>query len=1226
MEKEQAKSLIEETFNSKFNKEQYTKFAINLLDGLDTEKQFTRQNLYVKESFRNYIESYGRIGKYTDAQGNDFEVLWVNLKKETALDRARTMQRNFIAWYLNGGVGDVIRHNALVAFYNEEIPDWRFSFVKLEADLAENDKGQLKVINNFTAAKRYSFLVGEQEPNHTAQARLIDVLAKEKPVLSDIEEAFNIEKVSKEFFATYKELFLQLVDNLKAIRKNEQSQRINTEFGLKRLKEADFCKKLMGQLVFLYFIQKKGWLGVKRDESWGNGDKRFLRNTFKKAVVEGKNFFNDYMEPLFYNALANGERDYNMFELLDCKIPFLNGGLFEPISDYDWVNTDIIFDNTIFSNNTKTKDGDIGTGILDVFDRYNFTVKEDEPLEKEVAIDPEMLGKVFEELLEVEDRKSKGAFYTPREIVHYMCQESLINYLCTELEATEESFIKTENKQIELIEPDIKQLDFENKITKQAIADFIHHADKIAQNEAIAKAKEKSGDLGKTYDYQLDQCIRLNAKQIDDALQNIKICDPAIGSGAFPVGMMNEIVRVRMALVESGYINRTKHRTPYDYKRQAIQNSIYGVDIDCGAIEIAKLRLWLSLIVDENDIENIKPLPNLDYKIVCGDSLLGLENVIVQIDLQNKLSELTKLHFDETRKTKKKEYKRDIDAILEEIFKMAKSLNCDATFDFKLFFHEVFEGRGFDIIIGNPPYVSNKGTTIKQKKDYEKKYGISDDLYNYFFINSMDLLKDGGTLGFITSDTYLTINSKINLRELFQRNRILELIKTDNVFENAMVSPAILIIAKENNENQNYNFVFKDAINDFNLPKKEIIDVETYRSAVNKVFFFPNLFNLSFYSRFNETINSLYNTWWFAISTSKNITKNSLLLNNYRENLKENDLALLGCLTEGGQGLATANNGKYVAIKKSTKWAKNVVESRPKKLAEAIKKEKIKELENITDTKSYLDSLSEKEIANLFDNLKEKYGRDIFGQGYIYKLIEDNEIASVETLTEEEKEKGIDLSKPYYVPYDKGDKDGNRWYLETPFCIAWNKENVKFLKENSGKKGEGMPVVRNPQFYFKSGFCWGNVLNPHARLLKTKMKDKSINDVGSMSLNSIIPNIPNFYFVALLNSNLMFDYYRNFINNTVNIQINDIRQLPIKIPTTEFLRNLKELFDCAYSIKKEQFAGNISDDKAGKDLIPIEEQIDLLIYKFYDISYQEILTIDPKFKISETDYNNYKIE
>lgn len=793
MDSIQAKNLIETTFNNSFEKDKFKYFVINLLDNIDLSKEFNCGNAYVPESFRKHINSYGRIGKYTDSNNTEIEVLWVHLKQETSLDRARTVQRNFVAWYLNGGRGGEVRHNALVAFYNESITDWRFSFVKLDISLQQNDKGNVKVVNEFTPAKRFSFLVGKLEPNHTAKSRLVGLLVKDYPLVSEIEEAFNVEKVSKEFFINYKELFLQLTEDLKNIRENEHSQRINTEFTLKSISDADFCKKLLGQLVFLYFIQKKGWLGVPRDKKWGEGDKQFLRHTFEKAINEGKNFFNDYLEPLFYNALANGERDDNWFDELDCKIPFLNGGLFERYHDYDWVNTDIVFDNTIFSNNKKTKNGDIGTGILDVFDRYNFTVKEDEPLEKEVAVDPEMLGKVFEELLEVKDRKSKGAFYTPREIVHYMCQESLINYLITALEIDETETNDTTKSFCSFFTK------IDAKLTKQDIEDFIHHSDKITQYERIANNKE---DKNSKYKHIFSESIKQNAKAIDKALEDIKICDPAIGSGAFPVGMLNEIVRARIALVESGFLPEAKKRSTYEYKRQAIQNSIYGVDIEAGAVEIAKLRLWLSLVVDEEDIENIKALPNLDYKIVQGNSLLNVERNVFNDMLFRKLEELKPQFFNETRKSEKRRLKKEIDAIIKELTK-------DGTFDFEICFSEVFhEKGGFDVVIGNPPYIPYKNISklynLTNYISFNNNQVNKPNLYIYFIEKALgNLLKNNGVLSFINPIAFLVQADCISLRKYILGKQIIELLDLSyiNVFKEADTYTVILSIKNNNNIN-----------------------------------------------------------------------------------------------------------------------------------------------------------------------------------------------------------------------------------------------------------------------------------------------------------------------------------------------------------------------------------------------------------------------------------------
>ena len=302
-----------------------------------------------------------------------------------------------------------------------------------------------------------------------------------------------------------------------------------------------------------------------------------------------KNLLNDIIEPLFYDTLAT-DRGHEAWCKINCRIPFLNGGLFEPLGDYDWRKTDISIPNERFSNAQPTDAGDIGTGVLDVFDRYNFTVNESEPLEKEVAIDPEMLGKVFENLLERKERKSKGTFYTPRKLVHYMCQESLINYLATALNSGKMT------------------------VPRDEIEVFVHSGDQAASYESARRE-------GTSYQRKLPKNIETHARVFDDKLADITVCDPAIGSGAFPVGMMQEIVRARTALTP--YFNDVRDRNAYQFKRHAIQNCLYGVDIDPGVVEIAKLRLWLSLVVDEDDVTQIKPLPNLDYKVVTGNSLLS---------------------------------------------------------------------------------------------------------------------------------------------------------------------------------------------------------------------------------------------------------------------------------------------------------------------------------------------------------------------------------------------------------------------------------------------------------------------------------------------------------------------------------------------------------------------------------------------------------------------------
>src|SRR6266496_3778056 len=520
MDQTQAKRTVVETFTREFDRDRYLRFIQNLLNHLDAsaKRRLRQAGPYIKKAFQDKIRSFERVGTYTDLNGQTLDVLIVKLQKETTLERARTFQRNFVADYLATGHGKD-KDAVLAAFVSPTEEDWRFSFIKLEYSLEETATGRVKERRELTPARRFSFLVGSNERSHTAQKQFLSLLQNDlsDPALNEIEEAFQIEKVTKEFFRRYRELYNNLREELaRLVNKNES---VKKEFQTRTtdLEEfiANFSKKLLGQIVFLYFLQKKGWFGVGRDDEWGSGNKQFLRhlfsNRFELGGKSGKssrpvNFFNDILEPLFYEALAK-PKDYDFYSRFHCKIPFLNGGLFEPILDYNWVHTDILLPDTLFSNEEPTDEGDFGTGILDVFDRFNFTVNEAEPLEKEVAVDPEMLGKVFENLLPENERKGKGTYYTPRVIVHYMCQQSLINYFTSHADGVDRKDIET------LVRFGERFADFEARPTE-------FHQDKL-----------------------LPDSIRENSAQLDQLLEDIAVCDPAIGSGAFPVGMMQEIVR-----------------------------------------------------------------------------------------------------------------------------------------------------------------------------------------------------------------------------------------------------------------------------------------------------------------------------------------------------------------------------------------------------------------------------------------------------------------------------------------------------------------------------------------------------------------------------------------------------------------------------------------------------------------------------------------------------------
>jgi len=796
MDRQSAVRIIKDTFENSFDKGRFINLSKNLVKYLDDSKNFTYQGNIIPDAYDQSIQTLERVGKYEDANSNKIDILIVRLKKERSLEYARTMQRNFVAWYLNGSRGGELKDAALVAFVSPDDRDWRFSLVRMDYNLVESPTGRVKVEKELTPARRYSFLVGESESSHTAQVQLLPILEDDemKPLLSDFEKAFSIEVVTKEFFTKYRELFHKVEEALRQL--VDQNKRIADDFEAKGVDTVNFAKKLLGQIVFLYFLQKKGWFGVSRDEDWGTGPKDFLRRLFEKKVVPYSNFFNDVLEPLFYEALAL-ERADDFYSRFNCKIPFLNGGLFDPINNYDWVHTDILLPNKLFSNDEKTKGEDIGTGILDVFDRYNFTVKEDEPLDKEVAVDPEMLGKVFENLLEVKDRKSKGTYYTPREIVHYMCQESLINYLDTAINTGEVPLVATPPPQGKLFgKPNPKQEALKAPgyrviVPREDIEALVRMGELAIEHDTRV---ESHGKETERYSYKLPGSIRWNARLIDDKLADIRVCDPAIGSGAFPVGLMTEIVRARNTLTT--YLPDKEGRSNYHFKRHAIQNCLYGVDIDPGAVEIAKLRLWLSLVVDEEDIKQIQPLPNLDYKIVYGNSLLGVEKNLFNVELFNELEGLKLLYFNETNVKKKQEHKRQIDQLIRQI------TNNNETFDFEVYFSEVFHGKGgFDVVIANPPYVRQEAIKNQKpalhKQNYEV-YNATSDLYTYFYERSYQILSPAGHLCFISSNKWMRAKYGEKLRKFFKGKTVLKQIIDFNGYKvfDATVDTNIILFQK----------------------------------------------------------------------------------------------------------------------------------------------------------------------------------------------------------------------------------------------------------------------------------------------------------------------------------------------------------------------------------------------------------------------------------------------
>ena len=868
----------------RFDETKFIEFISDLLNLSSEDINSSMSELKPEQKqFIDTIEYYKFIANYT-SNSDKIGVFIVKLTSEGS-QNARTAQRTFISTLLNKYDLDA----SLVAFYQDAEPSWRLSFVKKELNFT--DKG-IKV--DLTPAKRFSYLVGENESVHTAQEYLFSLLNIEdrKITLDDIEKVFDVEKVTKKFFEEYKEKYLGLKEFL------DKNQDFITESENCDFTSEEFAKKLMGQIVFLYFLQKKGWLGVqivpdimsaveyeelsnqvdsvsnnllekyyikedgiykidrlslknesikdninnfvsifkgtKYEKAWGTGDKQFVRNMFKKSRLDHKdNFFDEYLEPFFYSGL-NEKRDNQYFILFNCKIPFLNGGLFEPLNNYRWSSAQFNIPDEMFSNDKKD-------GILDIFDLYNFTIDEEEPLEKDIAVDPEMLGKIFENLLDVKDRKSTGAFYTPREIVHYMCQETLANFIANKLQ-----------------------------IPYDDIINFIKYGDVITQTDWSSIYNGNDVHL-------LPSSIWNRLIEIDKALINVKIADPAVGSGAFPLGLLNEIVKLRdnissyiLIQEDQNIISREdlpleqKNRDYYSMKLQTIQNCIYAVDIEMSAVDIAKLRLWLSLIVDYPNEKEPKPLPNLDCKIMQGNSLLDeyegiplfserelsnnlknykrnvssnttVRDILIQqtlsfsedddaINYDNLLSvmlEKQKEYFITSDSKVKKELKEKIENIqislvqhslkkdkkkLEK-FNVISKKKCKPWFIWKLEFFDVFKNNGgFDIVIGNPPYVGQKGNSelfkpFKNSNYWDWFYERKQDLYYYFIVKGIMIGNRDSQLSYIIPPYFSTALAAQGLRKFIAKNKNVDKVVKFNgkVFNSASIDSLIMFLNGEPN-------------------------------------------------------------------------------------------------------------------------------------------------------------------------------------------------------------------------------------------------------------------------------------------------------------------------------------------------------------------------------------------------------------------------------------------
>lgn len=723
------------------------------------------------------------LGSFNTADDRLIGLYHVTLSENVWLERnkvgLREMLRSIYKYEVDG---------ALIVF--EQQNKWRLSFVSDIKVL--NDEGEL--VNQTTEPKRYTYLLGEGEKVRTPADRLSKLTGKQLR-LKDILDAFSVEALNEEFYKVVQEFFYGLVGG--KIGKGTKSSDFGN--GILQLPTAnqnvrqEFAVRLIGRTVFCWFLKMK-----KSKDGVSLLPEQLLSSI---AVKNYPDYYRNILERLFFQTLNTPieERTNNLPEGAGV-IPFLNGGLFEPNQD-DFYKPSITGLNDYELNISDRW----FLNFFEELEKYNFTIDENSVSEVEVSVDPEMLGRIFENLLAEIDpdsgetaRKSTGSFYTPREIVEYMATESLVQYIHNQTEIEQER-----------IQPVFKMLE-------KVEADFTP-----TERDAILECLEK-----------------------------MKILDPACGSGAFPIGVLQKIVqalqkldpdaswwkkrqvdRINNAVVKK-QLKEKLESSGVEYARKigVIQNSLYGVDIQPIAAEISKLRCFLSLIVDENIDESkpnrgIEPLPNLEFKFVTADSLMKLpdekqRNMFDNFEELQQLEGLRDEYIQSYGKAKAR-VKEQFLKVQQKIAKDQNSLFADTKSKaYKLgnwnpFSHDksdwfdskwMFGVEKFDIVIGNPPYkVLTKNNTLGITLDYYLdtyntiKASSSKNIYIPFIERSItNLLKDKGLLSFIVPEGLFTTRSYNGCVELMKKCGSVSLITTFTsfVFENAVTGNLVFVYSK----------------------------------------------------------------------------------------------------------------------------------------------------------------------------------------------------------------------------------------------------------------------------------------------------------------------------------------------------------------------------------------------------------------------------------------------
>lgn len=1083
------------------------------------------------------------------------------------------------------------KRRSLVVLVPQSGNTYRFSLVTIDPKLDETGK----ITREYSNPKRYSFILGEGAKLHTPQKFLI----KQGCVsgFDDLLQRFSVEVVNREFYRQLFDWFQWAIEEVKFPSGKHEEEIIRF---ISRMMFVWFLKQMKLIPEDIFDKNRIETLLNETENSSSSYYKAILQNLFfatlntsmRKDLKSNEAQVREFLPYgkmtnkhglQYYYRYKNMLTDPEEFQQFLDNVPFLNGGLFECLDERKnetgvedvWVDVFtqnpkrqdlLIFPNKLFFEPEK--------GLLDLFHRYNFTVEESSPVDQNVGLDPEMLGSVFENLLasfneETREnaRNASGSFYTPKQVVDYMAAESIKQYLL--------------NQVPEIQDEELHQL-------------FDYAEEENPFNETVSQ-------------------------KVINALDNVKILDPACGSGAFPMGVLNLIVealhkidpdnelwknrQIDNALKDQvdykkrkeeieRIFNQTNNETNYARKLFIIENAINGVDIQPIAIQISKLRFFLSLIIEqeiipESNNSGIIPLPNLETRFVCADSLIQLRTTKVvskkakyyrgtnkSVDIQQNLfkdddtlphvkteKELKKIrhrYFEAKTIETKRKYREDDKQLRERLAKELTEIGYSEIESSKIaswnpydkskvadwFDPEFMLGveDGFDIVIGNPPYIQlqeNGGKLAERYKDLNyETFARTGDIYCLFYEKGNLLLTTGGNLCYITSNKWMRAAYGMKLRKYFaeQTNPLKLIDMGPGVFDAATVDTNILLF--KNGGSSTYN------LKGCNLPRK------FKKLNIGIADYFENNFT---------TINTLSDEIWNVHSLEEiNLEKK---IREHGKQLKDWEITI-------NRGVLTGYNPAFIidGIKKQ-----QLINADPKNA------EIIKPLLRGRDTKRYLAEFNDNWLITTFPVLK----------------IDINDYPTL---------------KEYLASFGRKLEQTGETYVDK------NGDKIKCRKKTNHKWFETQDNIAFHADFEKEKIVWkriGSVMRFSYDTEKMYCLDSTCIATGEKIK----------YLLGLLNSKLclyeLFQIAPKTGTGDMIISVQALSPLYVHYPDSQTEKLIVE--------KVEQI---LTDKKAGNDTQFFETQIDLMVYKLYELTYDEALLVDPELPgiISREDYEKAGVE